>query len=455
MRGGGSLKASLARVFSLVKSEHAMPQKDNCGECGLGFNPHQEHYHQVNLPSVLSSPNGEGNGINSITNLSPYRPNALLTKCSTLVLRLAMNATARFCAKSSTLLSSQARLFASKACFVAPLGLAFTMAEILLSLTIIGVVAAITLPSLTGNINERTWNTQRKALHSRLSQAVALMPQIRGYGNVSGVISSPDGYSKHFVYSSDTATEAFLTTGLAKVYKINNICDKDHLADCGLPSQIVPLGGGSKVDLLDLDTTSKLYDGFDTSSSEFEGGSLEQEVTAARIGAASFESANGESILVHYNPSCIDESVYWRVATNGNYVSAKSPICVNFIYDLNGKKGPNTVGKDIGFMTAMSSSDPYVVAPMPIAKEFNSVTYDAGKKLCSSNDVETRLPSVSEMISMGVNNKLLNFENSNYWTSSLNSNGLPYYFYVDKNGNANHVWAGSKNSSYYIRCVKR
>ena len=60
---------------------------------------------------------------------------------------------------------------------------AFTMAEILLSLTIIGVVAAITLPSLTGNINERTWNTQRKALYSRLSQAVALMPSVRGYGN--------------------------------------------------------------------------------------------------------------------------------------------------------------------------------------------------------------------------------------------------------------------------------
>ena len=44
-------------------------------------------------------------------------------------------------------------------------GVAFTMAEILLSLTIIGVVAAITLPSLTGNINERTWNTQRKAVY--------------------------------------------------------------------------------------------------------------------------------------------------------------------------------------------------------------------------------------------------------------------------------------------------
>ena len=59
---------------------------------------------------------------------------------------------------------------------------AFTMAEILLSLTIIGVVAAITLPSLTGNINERTWNTQRKALYARFSQAIALMPALNGYG---------------------------------------------------------------------------------------------------------------------------------------------------------------------------------------------------------------------------------------------------------------------------------
>ena len=62
---------------------------------------------------------------------------------------------------------------------------AFTMAEILLSLTIIGVVAAITLPSLTGNINERTWSTQRKALYSRMSQAVSLMSQVRGYGSLT------------------------------------------------------------------------------------------------------------------------------------------------------------------------------------------------------------------------------------------------------------------------------
>ena len=70
---------------------------------------------------------------------------------------------------------------------------AFTMAEILLSLTIIGVVAAITLPSLTGNINERTWNTQRKALYARFSQAIALMPSLNGYGTLTEESSSGAG----------------------------------------------------------------------------------------------------------------------------------------------------------------------------------------------------------------------------------------------------------------------
>ena len=52
---------------------------------------------------------------------------------------------------------------------------AFTMAEILISLTIIGVIAAITLPALRASINESTWNTQRKALYTRMSQAMSMM----------------------------------------------------------------------------------------------------------------------------------------------------------------------------------------------------------------------------------------------------------------------------------------
>ena len=114
---------------------------------------------------------------------------------------------------------------------------AFTMAEILLSLTIIGVVAAITLPSLTGNINERTWNTQRKALYARMSQAIALMPALNGYGMLKEESSAgaSDGV--------DTAAETFITSGLSKVLKINNICDNEHLEDCGIVTSFTNMAG--------------------------------------------------------------------------------------------------------------------------------------------------------------------------------------------------------------------
>ena len=114
--------------------------------------------------------------------------------------------------------------------------IAFTMAEILLSLTIIG--------SLTGNINERTWNTQRKALYARFSQAIALMPALNGYGILRESTDSAGSTS-----IEDTAAETFITSGLSKVLKINNICDNEHLEDCGLASAITPLGGGSAISL--------------------------------------------------------------------------------------------------------------------------------------------------------------------------------------------------------------
>ena len=69
-----------------------------------------------------------------------------------------------------------------------------------------GQAGSIILPSLTGNINERTWNTQRKALYARFSQAIALMPALNGYG----------------ADNPDTAAETFVTAGLSKVLKINN-----------------------------------------------------------------------------------------------------------------------------------------------------------------------------------------------------------------------------------------
>jgi len=50
---------------------------NSVGRSEHGLTLTKKFKHSQAQVEFLSSPNGEGNGINSITNLSPYRPNAL------------------------------------------------------------------------------------------------------------------------------------------------------------------------------------------------------------------------------------------------------------------------------------------------------------------------------------------------------------------------------------------
>ena len=293
--------------------------------------------------------------------------------------------------------------------------LAFTMAEILLSLTIIGVVAAITLPSLTGNINERTWNTQRKALYARFSQAIALMPALNGYGSLTEETDSAGSTS-----IEDTAAETFVTSGLSSVLKINNICDNEHLEDCGIVSKITTLAG-SQIDFPDtMGNLNSLMIGTHSNSIE--------NISIIDTKAAAFETQNGESIAVYYNPNCVGDlqNLAWGGDTG---YWGQNRVCANFIYDLNGNKGPNTVGKDIGFMTLMYPSDPKISAPIP-AQSALSGTYtmtgdNNATQACTAYDSEYRVPNMEEMYSMFVNKNLLfaTTTTSDFWTSTSVTNG--------------------------------
>ncbi len=263
---------------------------------------------------------------------------------------------------------------------------AFTMAEILLSLTIIGVVAAITLPSLTGNVNERVWNTQKKALYARFSQAIALMPYLSGYGTFTAATES--------VSAVDTAAETFVTEGLSKVIKINNICDNEHLQDCGIPTSLTTLAGSAS--------------SFPTKISE-----LNSKMTSINdTKAAAFETQNGESVLVFYNPQC-----QTNLAEKG--FSTQPKMCANFVYDLNGNKGPNAVGKDIGIITAIYSSDPVIVAPQPLSSSASGGYHINASAACTTKDSESRLPNKEELSAMYYNMYLFGISNSYYWASTL------------------------------------
>ena len=288
----------------------------------------------------------------------------------------------------------------------------FTMAEILLSLTIIGVVAAITLPSLTGNINERTWNTQRKALYARFSQAIALMPALNGYGTLTEDESGS--------ITEDNVAETFVTSGLAKVLKINNICDSEHLSDCGIPSKITTATGSLNLELDNMTTLNEYNSMFSSTD-----GSVEFKI---RTKAAAFETANGESILIYYNPRCVLKEVA-NPSTVSFYLQNK--LCANFIYDLNGSKGPNTYGKDIGVISAFYPTDSVIVSPNPVVRTSTAgasqMSLANAQKSCREDFDNARLPNLEELMSMAANAPLFGRENiaagfhsSNIVSSTMN-----------------------------------
>lgn len=320
---------------------------------------------------------------------------------------------------------------------------AFTMAEILLSLTIIGIVAAITLPSLTGNINERTWNTQRKALYARISQAISLMPALNGYGTLTEDESGS--------VTEDTATETFVTSGLSKVLKINNICDNEHLEDCGITTSFTNMGGSTistPTTLHEMNTKFKRLIGF------------QGEFSAINTKAAAFETQNGESILAFYNQSCTTEYISNETISGvGNtWGIPHKTMCLNLIYDLNGSKGPNTVGKDIGFITVFNSIDSIVVAPMPSSvsnarfEGNDTIAWTDAAKACTQEDSDSRLPNIEEASAMLINHNLINYNTGNLWTSTPLATNPKQAWQVDSSGMR---LTELKHSTRYVRCIKR
>ncbi len=313
------------------------------------------------------------------------------------------------------------------------------MAEILLSLTIIGVVAAITLPSLTGNINERTWNTQRKALYARFSQAIALMPALNGYGTLKEETDSAGSTS-----IEDTAAETFVTNGLSKVMKINNICDNEHLEDCGIPKKMISMTGNK----LDIPTTmSELSIKMTNMSYSHPGAGVTNTYSQMDTKAAAFETINGESVLVFYNPNC--QAYLGEVSY---YLQPK--ICANFIFDLNGSKGPNTIGKDLGVLTVLYSTDSVVVSPQPYTKTvLTNTPFEEARKACGDIEgSEYRLPNRAELASMFVNNSL--FEITGHNLMSLDFYDKDRIFFQSFNTGQVMLMDVSSNGWFY-RCVKR
>jgi len=321
---------------------------------------------------------------------------------------------------------------------------AFTMAEILISLTIIGIIAAITLPALRGNVNERVWETQKKALESRLSQSLALLPSLSGYG-----IGADN------TETASKATLAFINEGLSKVLKLSGICDKDHMRDCGITDKYINLSGDSKNFPTKL---SELNSGFMVNTGVTVNGvnAYYNGTNTPDTDVAAVKTKNGESMVVIYNPKCTD-------GLNEKYVYfPESRMCVDFIYDLNGKSGPNTVGKDIGVITALYSSDPEILAPVPHPQDIYAKKYNEAIAACGDIDDSLKLPDRDELAVMFFNRQLFGMiYNYYYWAMGPTvqiedpNTGDPVDYGWASTFDYGRIYIEKATNQYTVRCVKQ
>ncbi len=317
----------------------------------------------------------------------------------------------------------------------------FTLAEILITLAIIGIVAAITLPSLLVNVNEKAWDAQKKALHARLAQAIGQMNTLGGYGTYT---EDEEGTA-----TEDTAAESFILDALSKVYKINNVCGPDKLSSCGIPSKITTLDAVSEINFPTKmkELNAKLLNGLHYTSEDGD---------VADTKAAAFETVNGESVAVFYNPLCSSDT------TTSHH--AQNKMCANFIYDLNGSEGPNQVGKDVGFITAFYNKNPVVVAPIPYDSDYTSTakqyTETKGEidapTACELMGEDLRLPDRDEIASLFINSPLINLGESSslYWSGSVISLGTSGLAWVQVFSNGNRPEA-TRSGTFSVRCVRR
>ena len=221
---------------------------------------------------------------------------------------------------------------------------AFTLAEVLITLAVIGIVAALTLPGLIQNHNEKAWSTAKDLWEKKLTETVRRM-------NTDGVMTGHD------------TTEDFMDA-FKQYMKVIKTCDNTDINKCYSPKVVTT---GSNDDPMEIETDSL------TSAS-----SMGLTSWQTNTNTMSFVVADGTTVIMAYQPECPYAD---PIEDTGSQVS-----CMGYMVDVNGKKGPNRVGKDI----QLSSGVAFSTCDNPIGDMCWSTEFQANRAIdtCAGSEYE-------------------------------------------------------------------
>ena len=189
---------------------------------------------------------------------------------------------------------------------------AFTLAEVLITLGIIGVVAALTMPALITNIQDRIQAKRIENINQKLSKVTDKM----------AVQSGLTGY--------DT-TMAFVQE-MSKHMKIAKICDNEHLAECWPTQEVI------------LNDEGKTWEISKTKNARTLKISTNAEDWADTVGIV---TGDGTGMILSYNKKCEFNVDDGGLKYDNSTGKSNSLVCLSGVYDWNGSSKPNKLKKDV------------------------------------------------------------------------------------------------------------
>ena len=199
---------------------------------------------------------------------------------------------------------------------------AFTLAEVLITLGIIGVVAALTLPAFISNVQGRIQAKRVENINQKLSKVTDKMAV------QSGLIGYPD-------------TMAFVQE-MKKHMSIAKVCDNSHLAECWGTTE-VDVGKDKPWEISKTKTAKTLKIG-------------EPDNWADTVGIV---TADGTPMILSYDKECNFDVNNTGLQFDKSSGKSNSLKCLSGVFDWNGGAKPNKLGDDVitlGMASGLGSS---------------------------------------------------------------------------------------------------
>ena len=196
----------------------------------------------------------------------------------------------------------------------------FTLAEVLITLGIIGVVAAITMPVLMSNVQERVKQKRVENIKQKLSKVtdkMAVQSGLTGYGDTMSFVQE---MSKHM--------------------KLAKICDNNHIGDCW-PTQEVDLNKDGKTWEISKTKNAKTL-------------KISSGIADSWADTVGIVTADGTSMILSYKKDCDFDVDNTGLVFDKDSAMSNSMGCLSGVFDWNGGAKPNKLGNDV-LMLGMAS----------------------------------------------------------------------------------------------------